>query len=72
MEDFGKCPALTLVQWLGEVGYDCHVGISLKVHEMEIQLWETSIHDEFDQWFRLGRRRWTDGSDLRSTPGPSY
>jgi hypothetical protein len=30
-------------------GYDCHVGISLEVHEMEIQFWETVTHDEFAQ-----------------------
>jgi hypothetical protein len=28
-------------QWLNGVGHECHVGIGLEVHEMEIQFWET-------------------------------
>jgi hypothetical protein len=49
MENFGKCPAPALVQWPNEVGYDCHVGISLEVYDMEIQFWEMFTPDEFPQ-----------------------
>jgi hypothetical protein len=44
-----ECPAPALVPWLNEVGSGCHVGISLEVHDMEVQFWEMFTPDEFPQ-----------------------
>jgi hypothetical protein len=46
MEGFGLCPVEALVGWLKEVEYDCHCGIALEVHDMEIHFWEALTPDE--------------------------
>jgi hypothetical protein len=53
MEDFGPCPAPVLIDWLMNVEYDCHIGISLEVHDMEVQFWESFASIEIPQPPRL-------------------
>jgi hypothetical protein len=40
MKDFGLCPVEDHIEWLADIEYDCQVGISLGVHDMEMQFWE--------------------------------
>jgi hypothetical protein len=49
MEDFGLSPIDGLVEWLMDVAYECQVGISLEVHHMKMQFWETFENPEIPQ-----------------------
>jgi hypothetical protein len=46
MEELWLCPVEALMGRLKEVEHDCHCGISLEVHDMEIQFWEALTPDE--------------------------
>jgi hypothetical protein len=53
IDEFVPYPASALIQWLLEVEYDCDIGISREVHDMEIHYWESFTLTELPQQISL-------------------